>query len=295
MHNELLDSVFDELYVHAVSNEYSHYMKTAESFFVLEEDHSDTEGFAEWFIFNYRLNDRNERIIDKYIQQSDAHIDALNAIKRSRRSLYEVRIEREQTVLKDIFNQDDYLVEAPELEEGQVISTRVVTFENKNFLVGDLFTLDKQYLETIRKYILDLYNQHVKTNGLTTLDDFLDQQGHLLYKVLRIVNTIDEENAYDNELMLYQANYAYRCTQEALFDHFMTLGLPVYADEDEEPLLRVIIEDIIIAEIEITNGQFYVLCNNPSHLDQMLTRLKPLEGNEIVFLKTETFTLEDLL
>ncbi len=297
---ELLESIVNDLYEYAVLPKFSSLLKKAEDRFLITEDKTDTVGFAEWFIFNYRDDQSNKRLIDHYtLSEQSANIpeviEALEAIKASKRSLYEVRSDREQAVLKDIFNNDDFVIENTIVELDQMISGRIVTLGHKHYLIGDIFEIESHYKESIVKYILEQYNQYTISMGLMTLDAFLDINGHLIYKVTDIVGTIDEENSFEEELMLYQATYGFRCTQDALYDRILAINLPVYADEDDEPILRVMHEDVIIAEIEITNGQFYVLCNNEAHLHQMIDLMNTVINEDIVFLKTETYTLEDLL
>lgn len=297
---ELLESIYNDLYEYAVMPSYRELLKKAEGTFILNDDKTDTDGFAEWFIFNFRNEADGKRLIDHYeLSHKNANnaemIEALAAIKKSKRSLYEVRSEHEQAVLKDIFSHEDYVIENTIVEIDQLISGRIVILNEKNYLVGDIFEIELHYKESIVKYILDQYNQYTIVAGMISLDGFLDLNGHLIYKIMVILSSIDEENSFENELMLYQATYAFRCTSDALYDKLMTLHLPVFADEDDEPILRVMEEDVIVAEIEITNGQFYVLCNNEAHLHQMLEIMKSILSDEIVFLKTETYSLEDLL
>ena len=297
---ELLESIVNDLYEYAVSPKFSSLLKKAEDRFLITEDKTDTVGFAEWFIFNYRDTQKNEKMIDHYKlsdQSADIPevIEALEAIKASKRSLYEVRSDRDQAVLKDIFNNDDFIIENTIVELDQMISGRIVTLGHKHYLIGDIYEIESHYKESIVEFILDQYNQYTNSMGRMSLDAFLDIQGHLIYKVKDIVHSIDEENSFEEELMLYQATYGFRCTQESLYDRILEINLPVFPDEDDEPILRVMQEDVIIAEIEITNGQFYVLCNNEAHLHQMIDLMNTVINEDIVFLKTETYTLEELL
>ena len=284
---ELLESIVNDLYEYAVSPKFSSLLKKAEDRFLITEDKTDTVGFAEWFIFNYRDTQKNEKMIDHYKlsdQSADIPevIEALEAIKASKRSLYEVRSDRDQAVLKDIFNNDDFIIENTIVELDQMISGRIVTLGHKHYLIGDIYEIESHYKESIVEFILDQYNQYTNSMGRMSLDAFLDIQGHLIYKVKDIVHSIDEENSFEEELMLYQATYGFRCTQEALYDRILEINLPVFPDEDDEPILRVMQEDVIIAEIEITNGQFYVLCNNEAHLHQMIDLMNTVINEDIV-------------
>jgi len=297
---ELLESIVNDLYEYAVLPKFSTLLKKAEDRFLITDDKSDTIGFAEWFIFNYRDEKNNEKLIDHYKLSDQSKdipeiVEALDAIKASKRSLYEVRSDREQAVLKDIFNNEDFVIENTIVELDQMISGRIVTLGHKHYLIGDIFEIESHYKESIVKYMLEQYNQYTIRMGLMTLDDFLDLNGHLIYKVTSIVSTIDDENAFEEELMLYQATYGFRCTQEVLYDRIIEIKLPVFPDEDDASILRVMQNEVIVAELEITNGQLYVLCNNEAHLHQMIDLMQPVLNEDIVFLKTETYTLEELL
>lgn len=297
MNYEALDHLFDQLYEFAVSPEHHNALKRAEKAFIVSEDFSDTNGFAEWFIFNYRDQVGGQRLIDKFIEsnQEAKNTPLLLALGKSLRSLFEIRMERGKSIVKDIFTGEDYLLENALQETNLLLSARLVSIEHENHLIGDIFEFDLEYRDTFKKIILENYNQTVNQYGPTPLSVFLDLNGHLLYKIMDIVHQVDEENAYDQELMLHQATYAYNCTTEELYDRLMTIKFPVYSDEDEEPILRVMEEDQIIAEIEITNSQIYVLCNNESHLNKMIEAMSSLISQDLVFLKSETFTLEELL
>jgi hypothetical protein len=211
------------------------------------------------------------------------------------RSLYVIRTERDQSIVKDLFTNEDFLLNHTMQESNLLLSARLISIEHENYLIGDIFEFDLEFKDTFKKIVLENYNQYVNQYGPTPLNAFLDINGHLLYKIMDIVHQVDEENAYEQELMLYQATYAYNCSTDELYDRLMTIKFPVYSDEDDEPILRVMEEDLIIAEIEITNGQLYILCNNESHLNKMMEAMHSIVANDLVFLKSETFTLEELL
>ena len=297
MHIDTLEIVLNDLYEFAISKAFSEDLKKAERIFVLNEDRSDSEGFAEWFIFNYRLEKNHKTLVEmfKYNENQEDNTTALESLRKSKRSIFELKTEREQRVLKDIFTQEDFILSHEVFEVDQLISARLVTDEHNHYLIGDIYAIDSSFKDSLKKYVLEQYNQYCITSGQVSWDVFLDVNAQLLYKVMGILTKVEEENTVENELMLYQATYAFLCSIDDLHDKFIEIDLPVFADEDEEPILRVMEEDVIIAEIEITNGQFYVLCNNHDHLNHMITLLETMLSSEIVFVKTEQFTLEDLL
>lgn len=300
MNIEMIEKIYNDLYEFIVMPSNKKELDIAKQQFVLKDDQSDTDGFAEWLIFNYLHSETHQNMIDRFklkqpLDENKEAVAILEALKKSQRSIFEVNLEHERVALKDIFTNDDFLLESGVSESTPLISARVISIDNTHTVVGDIFELEVSFKESIKKYILDQYNQFTQSQGITPMDSFLDANGHLLYKVLDIVNQVEEENAYEDELNLYQSTYAYRCNQDELYELFMTLSLPVFADEEEEPILRVMEEDRILAEIEISNGQFYVLCNSPEHSKAMKKVIEPILRADIVFLKDEIFSLEDLL
>ncbi|GAB6109568.1 hypothetical protein [Fusibacter bizertensis] len=300
MNIEMIESIYNDLYEFIVMPSNKKELEIAREQFVLKEDKSDTDGFAEWLIFNYTHSETQQRMIERFklkqpLSENLEALSILEALKTSQRSLYEVGIEHDQIALKDIFTNDDFLLTSSFTELTSFISARVLGIDNEHVVVGDVFDLEPSFKDSIKKYILDQYNQVAIGQGIMSISSFLDANGHLLYKVMDIVNQVEEENAYEAELNLYQSTYAYRCTQADLYDLFMTLSLPVFADEDEEPILRVMDEDVILSEIEIANGQFYVLCNTPEHSEKMKHIIAPILSKDIIFIKDEIFSLEDLL
>ena len=297
---EMLDSIYNKLYEYAVLPKFKSDLEEAEKIFVMNDDKEDIEGFTEWFIFNNRSTKNQKRLIETFTlngkdEQIEENVKILNGIKKSFRSLFSVTVEYDKAILKDIFTQHDYILENMVFEENQLVCARVVEIDHCFYIVGDIFEFEISFKEAIKKYILDQYNQFSVINGVMSVEDFLDLNGYLLYKILRIIQTIEEENAFDEDLMLFQATYGYVCAQELLYEKLLDLPIMIIADEDEEPILRVIEEDIIVAEIEIEEKMFHILCNNEQHLHEMIKTLEMITNAEIVYLKTEKYTLEDLL
>ena len=278
---EKLDQIYNDLYVYAVSPVNKKHMDRAMKQFILSETKEDTNGFAEWFIFNYRTEGDVRRLVDQYVPK-EADAEGFHIIKQTHRNIYDVRTERDQIYLKDIFTGEDYSVSTGIVSGEMLVSARLARVEDSYSVVGDLYELDPAYKDQIKKYIMDQYNQFSNREGITSLVDFLDLYGHLIYKVMDIVLQIDEENAFEEELMLYQATYAYNCSQEALYDFINSLPYVIEPDEDDEPILRIVDDSSIIAEIEISNEVFYVLCNNENHLNLLIHALEPLLNPTVV-------------
>lgn len=291
---ELLDRLYNDLYAFAVSPVNKKHLERAMDQFVLSDTKEDTIGFAEWFIFNYRTENDNKKIVDRF-RPKDSDVEAFERLKQTQRNIYEVRIEREQMILKDIFTGEDFLVSSGVVSGELLVSARLAFCNDHYIAVGDLFTLDPAYKDQITKYILDQYNQFSNREGITSFIDFIDIYGHLIYKVMDIVLQVEEENAFEDELMLYQATYAFKCSYELLYDFIGHLPFDIEPDEDEEPILRLVEDRVIVAEIEVSKDVFYVLCNDENQLKRIMSAIEPLLNQDIIYLKTDTFALEDLL
>lgn len=88
MNLELLDEIYNELYAYISSPMHEAALANGKDIFVMNEDGSDTDGFAEWLIFNYRNTDQ-KRMIDLFRlpSEEESNIVLFNALKKSFRSI----------------------------------------------------------------------------------------------------------------------------------------------------------------------------------------------------------------
>ncbi|MBE0449817.1 MAG: hypothetical protein IBX70_03120 [Clostridia bacterium] len=288
---------FEELYTEfvefAISDCYKPELEAAKRFFINEKDESDITGFTEWFVFNHPLNSTGVTILDEFYKSNPS--EDVKLATESFRSIFEISTEREKFFLTDLITGDHYeLVEPIQHSEG-LYSLRVIPVNDLYRVVGDIYEFDILYKDSLKKYFLDQYNQLTSIGNPMDLKIFVQEQNHLIYKLLGITDGVYEENITDESLLLYQTTYAYKMSGDALVDLLLSLEVPVYPDEEDLGIYRVMLEDEILAEIEIFDQKLNVLCNNESHLRLIIEMFKSILSDSFIFVSSNTYTLEELL
>jgi hypothetical protein len=288
---------FEELYTEfvefAISDCYKPELEAAKRFFINEKDESDITGFTEWFVFNYPMNSTGVTIIDEYYKSNPS--EDVKLATESFRSIFEISTEREKFFLTDLITSDHYeLIEPIQHSEG-LYSLRVIPVNDLYMVVGDIYEFDVLYKDSLKKYFLDQYNQLTSIGNPMDLRTFVQEQNHLIYKLLNITDGVYEENITDESLLLHQTTYAYKMSGDALVELLLGLEVPVYPDEEDIGIYRVMLEDEILAEIEIFDQKLNVLCNNESHSRLITEMFKPLLSDSFIFVSSNTYTLEELL
>ncbi len=288
---------FEELYTEfvefAISDCYKPDLENAKRFFVNEKDESDITGFTEWFIFNYPLDSTGTTIIDEYYKTNPS--DDVKLANDSFRSIFEISTERDKFFLTDLITGDHYELSEPIQHTEGLYSLRLIFHDHLYTVVGDIYEFDILYKDSLKKYILEQYNQLTNIGNPIDLKTFIQEQNHLIYKLLNITDGVYEENITDESLLLYQTTYAYKMSSDALVDLLLNFEVPVYPDEEDLGIYRVMLEDELLAEIEIFDQKLNVLCNNESHSRQIAEMFKPLLSDDLIFVGSKTYTLEELL
>ncbi len=288
---------FEELYTEfvefAISDCYKPELEAAKRFFVNEKDESDITGFTEWFIFNYPLNSTGSTIIDEYFKSKPSA--EVKLASESFRSIFEISTERDKFFLTDLITGDHYELNEPIQHTEGLYSLRLIFDNHLYTVVGDIYEFDLLYKDSLKKYILDQYNQLTNIGNPIDLKTFVQEQNHLIYKLLNITDDVYEENITDESLLLYQTTYAYKMSNDALVELLLNFEIPVYPDEEDLGIYRVMLEDEILAEIEIFDQKLNVLCNNERHSVQVAELFKPLLSDSFIFIGSKTYTLEELL
>lgn len=288
---------FEELYTEfvefAISDCYKPELQAAKKFFINEKDESDITGFTEWFVFNYPLNSTDVTIIKEYYKSNPS--ENVKLATESFRSIFEISTERNKFFLTDLITGDHYELNEPLQHSEGLYSLRVIPENHLFTAVGDVYEFDILYKDSLKKYFLDQYNQLTAIGNPMDLKTFVQEQNHLIYKLLNITDGVYEENITDESLLLYQTTYAYKMSSDALVDLLLNFEVPVYPDEEDLGIYRVMLEDEILAEIEIFDQKLNVLCNNEGHSSQITEMFKLLLNDSFIFVNSNTYTLEELL
>lgn len=293
MNHDQMEELYEDILAYAISKAFVQEIESAKAFFVKEEDESDFVGFDEWYVFHYVLKKQNTTVVSAY-KRAFPEKD-IAAIDLSYRSIFEVTQKSEKTYLKDIFTGRDLEVVSPIQTTDALVSVRVVPLAEGYVILGEVHYIEAVYKDVVKKYMFDQYNQYAIEKGAVTFESFLQDQGHLIFKLLLIADALYETTHEEEGLELYQTTYAYNLPVDDLLEVLMTLDFTLVPDDEDPLLYRVVIDNEIYAEIEIEPRIFQVLCNNAHHLSKMNTLIKSILNDKIVFLKTETHTIESLI
>ena len=130
--------------------------------------------FNDWYIFNFRRED-NRRIIDDYIQNYDLESDLSKSLYNINFSLFQfVKINyKKQIVLKDILHNEKFVLKKEEcnlaLLEDDLFIGRLVSLEDRNYLLKGVTTLPREVLTQLKKQAKKVR----KLNSREAVEDFL--------------------------------------------------------------------------------------------------------------------------
>jgi len=130
--------------------------------------------FNDWYIFNFRRED-NRRIIDDYIQNYDLESDLSKSLYNINFSLFQfVKINyKKQIVLKDILHNEKFVLKKEEcnlaLLEDDLFIGRLVSLEDRNYLLKGVTTLPREVLTPLKKQAKKVR----KLNSREAEEDFL--------------------------------------------------------------------------------------------------------------------------
>ncbi len=134
--------------------------------------------FNDWYIFNFRRLD-NRRIIDDYIQNFELEADLSKSLYNINFSLFQfVKINfKKQIVLKDILHDEKYVLKKEEcnlaLLEDDLFIGRLVSLEDRNYLLKGVTTLPREVLTQLKKQakkVRKLNSREAEEEFLMTLE-----------------------------------------------------------------------------------------------------------------------------
>lgn len=291
-YNEI-EQAYENLIDFSMRDKYQAMIKEAQPVFVLSEDQSDIEGFAEWFIFNYKTEGQ-PTIVSEYHQIMKTAIS--KAFTESTRSIFSVKKENQALVLTDILTNDNYLIKHDFYTDKGLLSLRLVTVEDQTFIVSDIYEFDPAHEGVIRKYLFEQYNDYCKSNGAVTIEDFIRDQNHLILKVSNIITELYQSDESEDEFLLYQTSYAFNCSEEDIIERLLTLeNYVLFADEEEDHIYRLLKSEELLAEIEVKNQLLYVLTTSQALSHQLIHVFEALIDDDFAFIKTEILTINEIL
>jgi hypothetical protein len=161
----LIDQHIDKVLGIYTKGDYYDLLKKAKDIYIkltgkLDEDDQEYESrmntFNDWFIFNFRRDDAR-RVIDDYIQDHAIDAELARSFHNTNYSLFHfVKINfRKQIVLKDILHDEKFVLNKEDcslaLLEDDLFVGRIVSHQNKNYLLKGVCTLPREILSSLKK------------------------------------------------------------------------------------------------------------------------------------------------
>lgn len=294
MTNWTVEQIFEDVLSEMVSEKHQKLFEVAQKQFVTEADESDFIGLDEWYVFHFRCPSSGKTTLETFLI-NEPQSDAKKLIK-SFRSIFEVRIENEKTVLKDLFTKADFVLENALPHQESLVSLRLLLNENGEYAsFGETYTFEPLYKETIFRHFMNHYNQYVSAYGHTRFETFLDLQGHLIYKMLTVINQLYDDQYTEEELELFEGVYLYNMSDDALIERLMTLAFVIEPDDEDENIYRLFSGEEMLAELELLKPKLHVLCNRSAHLQQVMKAFESVLDDQLVFASQQTVSLDAFL
>lgn len=289
-----LEMVYEDVLAFGIGAELKEDVAIANALYIGDDDLQEAQGFDEWYIFNYRSAQNGKSIIDLAAEKG---IDNALKLKDSFRSFFQVSLQRESVYIKDIFTGEDYLLIEENMSEGAIVSLRIGYSETLNGYVPicESYNFEPLYKDVIKKYVMAQYNEYVKEFGPLSVNEFIQRTLKTIFKMHNIVNALYDELEVEEELLLHEATYAFTSSVDEIFEQLEGLPFDLYVDEEESDIIRIIHDEVIIAELEVMAPKLNVLCNNASHLKLMKKAIDALGLSSLIFLKEETLTIDGVL
>ena len=293
MYYQAIEEAYEALYDYTMKAVSDEIINDAKAQFIKKEDESDIEGFNEWLLFHYTLNEDNETFVSRFAKKSNDKV--ITALSESYRGIFEIDIEGEKPSVKDIFTKEDLqFTTYPYLEAG-LSSLRIVKIEDTLYCIGDIIQFDISCKEVIVKYLLDQYNQYCTAFGPTSLQTFFDKHGMLVFKISGILNQLYDLYLDDEACELHLVVYAFKMPSAKIISFLNDIGGYETEKDDDDAVYRIICDDRIVAELEFENRTCHILCNNPADAALCRTLFKPFESDDFVFVQQSVQSIDDLL
>ena len=293
MDYQLIEAQYELLFEFAVSPQFRKAYEYAEDIFTSERPSDDLLGFAEWFMFNYEIMDQAKTISE--IFATEEPIDVRIKMSQSYRSIFKIYKENEKVYLKDIFTNEALLLGHELFVESGLLNARIMILDHEAYIIGDLFEIDASFEDAVKKAVFEAYNKFCIDNDLIKIEEFINKENRMLYNIAAIIHETIEENMIDDDYTVHEALFAYKCSYDELVEFFLKLPYSLQADEDDEFVYSLILDEDIVGEIEIVKQTFTILCLTEHVLQKIIENIDLLNDENIIFMKSHMLTLDELL
>lgn len=303
---EKLQELSDKVLFFAMRSEYKDIVTKATKQFTStrneESIYGSEFGLNQWLIHDYKWDDDDTSFAQLYKETtalSDEEKQMIEMITKSRLSIFQIQKSVKVPYIKDILTRKDYSIINPEslelFDETSIHLFRAYPFQGSWIIISEGGVLDKTFLESLYKALMDKYVEHTKIHGPSDLETFVYGNPLLVYKLVEIVEDIESlEMGNDEYYVVYQSAYVYLDKNQIvkMMENLPNIELAI---EEDGVFVYRLFEGQQLAEVILTENKMEVECNTELERKRTKELLQNHFGDLITHVKDEVLDMDQLL
>ncbi|KAB3530724.1 hypothetical protein [Alkaliphilus serpentinus] len=267
-----------------------------EEFFKVCKNH---QLFIDWLAYDY-LDKNKEPFSEVYYPIDKEAIpkedeEYLKAALTSFVGVYEVdRFEENYLILKDVFTRFKIKVSKDEMDEEiekyDIVIGRFMRSPNGRLLGSAVISLPCQFKTILVGHIVEEYDRKRNLEASLTYEEFFKKYPLVLLKIVTSISSYKNQRA---DLTVYQSVYAVK-------DHKRVRSL--LRDMDTSPeingneeIFSLSHKGRVVAEIVLSEKNLEVECKSSSERQKLRSTLEAKLGKDILHIRDENLTIDDIL
>lgn len=246
----------------------------------------------EWLVWDFWFEGKS--LIARYRPQLALLFDAaiLDSAAMSKLTFVQWNASATGGFYKDILTNKDFCVsEIPaDIEEQDVELVRFFHYEGYDIPVGEIKYYDFALKESIRRGMLEKYNE-VYTAKPQTIEEFIYQNPLALYAYAQIIDTVSEREE-DESYAVYQGTY--KILDLELLKQSLS-SLPSFETTEDSDVFVLELPEAVIGEVVITDWRFDVEATDSEKLTLLKAYVESHLSHCIQHVKDEVLSLEDVI
>jgi hypothetical protein len=299
LNNQMIEEIIEDILFFTTKEEYINDLERARDIYELGLDTMGTLNMVPWLIHDFKITNKNTFIME-YAEKVQCDKDLVKKLENNLFSVFEVLKDSRNVYVKDIFTKNDYAIaEAEKLVEGTLISGRIYTVDGKHYLIPEGDVMPAEYKNNLIKAVFEKYNEFTSHKGAVSIDGFVKENSIVIKKFLEIFRNVETtENIIEEDLLVYQTNYAVKDTGEVIeliksWDNTDVemhdgsfLVVQLYQNEKKE---------VLIAEIVVNMKKLELECRDQESRQVSKKFLEDKLNGYIVYVNDEILDIEDIL
>lgn len=302
--NELVDKV---LYF-AMGTDYSSDLEKAKDTFIKLHNENNypiqEKNFSSWLLWEYRL-ENGKNFFEEYIEiygsiLTEEEGKILVELANTYVSIYESVLTDKKRKLKDIFTNEEFLIEEAkeEININEVIIGRIVSYNGMNYVLDDHNTLDRRFQNGVEKIFHEKYEEYKNKGKFLTKEQFIKDNPLLLYSFANIIEDLARNQIeYDTEYNVIQSNYVVLDNKKT-YDCLLNSS-NIEFDYKEKDMVCFIMYDQgknrVLCEIILYKDKLEMECTSENDKVKAKKTLEKVANGLIQHVKDELLSIDDIL